>query len=189
MSVGTLRKALTKLESQGLLRRVQGSGNYVEAAGIRENVYALFRLELLDGGGLPTAHVISVDHLPKPDDLPSFGTANHGTRIRRLRFLDAEAIAIEEIWLDAGVGVIDQSALTQSLYQTYKTELGVWVSRIEDRVTIGTVPDWSPDAFEPTSGSLSGFVERFSWADMASPIEFSRTWFDTSRAAYVQRLA
>ncbi|MCJ8336829.1 MAG: GntR family transcriptional regulator, partial [Epibacterium sp.] len=33
-----------------------------------------------------------------------------------------------------------------------------------------------------------GFIERFSWADGLAPVEFSRTWFDTDKALYVQRL-
>ncbi|MDO5528339.1 MAG: GntR family transcriptional regulator, partial [Paracoccus sp. (in: a-proteobacteria)] len=70
-SVGTLRKALAELEARGLLTRRQGSGNYIRASAQPQGIYALFRLERIDGGGgLPTAQVQSVDRLPKPSDLP-----------------------------------------------------------------------------------------------------------------------
>ncbi|MEM7440616.1 MAG: GntR family transcriptional regulator [Pseudomonadota bacterium] len=100
IAVGTLRKALVDLEEKGFLDRRHGSGNYIrhnpEAAGI----YALFRLELIAGGGLPTAQILSTERLQKPADLPEFGTSNDAHRIRRLRFLSDIPCAMEEIWLD-----------------------------------------------------------------------------------------
>ena len=60
IAVGTLRRALAILEDKGLLNRIQGSGNYVQAKASVPSVYSFFRLELLDGGGLPTADIIDV---------------------------------------------------------------------------------------------------------------------------------
>jgi len=60
VSVGTLRKALGELERLGLLERRQGSGNYVRSVAAPDGVYAFFRLELPEGGGLPTAEVLDV---------------------------------------------------------------------------------------------------------------------------------
>lgn len=186
-SVGTLRKALADLEGKGLLRRVQGSGNYIQKSKKATGVYAMFRLELLDGGGLPTAEVISVDVLPKPDDLPSFGLSEFGTRIRRRRWLNDVAIAVEEIWLDASVGTLSMNVLSDSLYQTYFKRLYFWVTRAEDRVSIAAFPDWTPVDFAAPH-SQCGYIERFSWTDAREAVEFSRTWFDPRNAVYVQRL-
>ena len=63
VSVGTLRKALAELEAQGILERVQGSGNYIRSAPEAAGVYSMFRLELPEGGGLPRALVISVQDM------------------------------------------------------------------------------------------------------------------------------
>ncbi|MFK7876821.1 MAG: GntR family transcriptional regulator [Paracoccaceae bacterium] len=188
VSVGTLRKALALLEQKSLLRRVQGSGNYVDAAGMRDTLYAMFRLELPQGGGLPTATVLSVDVLTKPEDLPQFGTSDRATRMRRLRQLDQIEIAVEEIWLDAGAGTLTQDQVFPSLYDTYQRQLGLWISRAEDRVTLGAVPDWANGTFHMRSGVAVGFAERYSWSQDATPVEYSRTWFDPVRAVYVQRI-
>ncbi|WP_298912156.1 GntR family transcriptional regulator [uncultured Roseobacter sp.] len=186
-SIGTLRKALADLESKGLLRRVQGSGNYIRKSAKAAGVYAMFRLELLSGGGLPTADILSVESQIKPSDLPPFGTSSRATRIRRQRYLNDVAIAVEEIWLDASVGELSADLLSDSLYQTYLKRLHFWITRAEDRVSIGALPDWTPSLFG-SSGQPSGYIERFSWSDQPHPIEFSRTWFDTAKAVYVQRL-
>ena len=97
LAVGTLRKALADLEYRGLLERVQGSGNYIRSGAEASGVYALFRLELIRGGGLPTAETLSVDFLPKPGDAPDFGPSESAHRVRRLRRLGGRSAALEEI--------------------------------------------------------------------------------------------
>lgn len=188
VSVGTLRKALNRLEERGLLKRLQGSGNYIQASGARDSVYAMFRLELPEGGGLPRAQVLSVTPMDKPAELPEFGSSDVATRIRRLRRLNDTIIAVEEIWLDRDSGSVDPAALSESLYHYYKSVLGFWITRAEDRVGIATVPDWAPQDFTLPAGAPVGFIQRFSWSDRPEPVEYSRTWFDCDRAVYVQRL-
>ncbi len=187
-SVGTLRKALNILVKKQMLERIQGSGNYVRHGGQNDSIYAMFRLELLEGGGLPRAHILDVTAMEKPSDLPEFGTSSKATRIRRLRFLNDTIIGVEEIWLDADAGEVSESAISDSLYHFYQERLGFWITRAEDRVGIGSVPEWAPSEFTKPAGTITGYIERFSWADGVRAVEFSRTWFDTERALYVQRL-
>ncbi|MEO0764775.1 MAG: GntR family transcriptional regulator [Pseudomonadota bacterium] len=188
VSVGTLRKALRDMGEKGLIEAVQGSGNYVRSGGDTGTVYAMFRLELLEGGGLPRAEVLSLDHMGKPGDLPDFGTSQKGTRIRRLRMLNDTIIAVEEIWLDGDAGMIEETMISESLYATYRKALGLWILWAEDRVSLNNVPDWAPDTYAPRPGDTVGYIERLSWSDRPDAIEFSRTWFDPARAVYVQRL-
>lgn len=188
VSVGTLRKALGALEEQGRLTRVQGSGNYIRAGAGATGIYAMFRLELPEGGGLPRARVLSVEVLDKPADLPKFGQSVRATRIRRLRFLNDTPVALEEIWLDLAAGRIDPAQLSDPLYRHYWRVLGLRIMRVEDRVSIAEVPGWRPADFPRPAGRMAGFVERFSWAEAPAPVEFSRSWFDPDRARYVQRM-
>lgn len=189
ISVGTLRKALAELEKQKLLERVHGSGNYVRASGNPSGVYAFFRLELVQGGGLPTAEILDIERLPKPDDLPSFGVSPQGHRIRRQRFLDGTPAAVEEIWLDASyVETLSRDEISESLYLYYRQALNLWITRVEDRVGIGHVPDWAPDGFGQRPGASSGLVERLSYAKDGRIAEFSRNWFDVDTARYITRM-
>ena len=188
VSVGTLRKALAELEKKGMLARVQGSGNYIRESGLQGSVYAMFRLELPEGGGLPRAEILSVDHMAKPADLPVCGVSERASRVRRLRSLNDTIIAIEEIWLDAAAGQVDADLVSDSLYRYYQQHLGFWIARAEDQVSVHRLPDWTPPAFPKPSGETVGYVERFSWSDTQALVEFSKTWFDPDRARYVQRL-
>lgn len=198
-SVGTLRKALADLAAKGLLDRVQGSGNYVRARPVEGSVYAFFRLERVRGGGLPTAQVLNVERLPKPEAAPPFGPSAQGHRIRRLRRLDGEPIALEEIWLDgARTPRIREADLSESLYLFYRRDLHLVIGRVEDRIGTAPAPDWrapewlGPDAaagaFGVAPGQPAGHVERLGWDQSGAAVEYSRTWFDGERARYVSRM-
>lgn len=109
-TVRTLRKSLAELEKNGMLERVQGSGNYVRYNADARSIYSMFRLELPTGGGLPSADILTVEYSEKPADLPDFGTSKHASMIRRLRYLDDIVIAVEEIWLDGDSGRVGPRA-------------------------------------------------------------------------------
>lgn len=189
VAVGTLRKALARLQEQGLLERVQGSGNYIRARSDVESVYAFFRLERLEGGGLPSAKVLEVLRLRKPADAPNFGASKMAHRIRRVRFLDDEPVALEEIWLDQRFArALKVRDLMESLYHYYKLKLGLVIARVEDRLGISPVPDWATPESDLLPGTPAGHVERTSWGQDNLPAEYSRTWFNAARARYVSRL-
>jgi GntR family transcriptional regulator len=189
VAVGTLRRALALLEEKGLLQRIQGSGNYISARPNVESVYAFFRLELAEGGGLPTARVIEAVRRPKPADAPYFGASPAAHRIRRVRLLDDIPVALEEIWLDARFADrLKAQDLMDSLYFYYKKSFGLVIARIEDRVTVQLVPDWSPEAFPMPPGMAAGYIERLSFAQDNQPAEYSRTWFHPVLARYTIRL-
>ncbi|MEM8802301.1 MAG: GntR family transcriptional regulator [Pseudomonadota bacterium] len=189
VAVGTLRKALDDLVDKGLLARVQGSGNYVRHNPDAAGVYAFFRLERLEGGGLPTAEVLDVRRIKKPNDLPEYGQSKEAHRVRRIRFLSGEAAALEEIWLDgAWAKQISREDLSDSLYYYYRKTLGLLIAQVEDRVGVADLPDWGPIALGCRSGDTVGFVERWSRTSDGDIAEFSRTWFNPARARYIARI-
>lgn len=189
ISVGTLRKALADLADKGLLDRVQGSGNYVRARAGVESVYAFFRVELLEGGGLPTAELLSVARVSKDPSLPAFGESPDAHRIRRLRRLNGTPAVLEEIWLDGSYADhIAPRDLSESLYLFYRETLGLWITRAEDRVGLAPVPDWAPGTFAPRAGTACLMVTRVSRGQDGRLAEASRSWIDTDTAAYVARL-
>jgi len=189
IAVGTLRQALKSLTEKGLLDRVQGSGNYVRAKPDAASVYALFRLERVEGGGLPTARILSVDRCVKDPRLPVFGTHGEGHRIRRLRFLSGQVAAVEEIWLDAShADRLTAADLSDSLYLYYRQRLGLWIARAEDSIGQGPVPGWAPPDFPHPPGTPLPLITRVSWAQGGQSVEASFTWYDPRTVRYVARL-
>ncbi|MEY4749284.1 MAG: hypothetical protein RIQ60_1498 [Pseudomonadota bacterium] len=205
VAVGTLRKALAELQSRGMLRRRQGSGNYVQLPISGGSVYEFFRLEKLDGAGLPSADVLALDLVAPPplwhtavgagaDTEAAASLPSACWRVRRLRRLDRQPVALEEIWFDARhraeLGVGD---LHESLYYFYRQQFGFWISRVEDHVGLGQVPDWAPigapvdGQFGLPSGAVTVLIERRSWSQTERLEEVSRTWLDPAQARYAAR--
>lgn len=188
IAVGTLRKALAALEDRGLLERVQGSGNYVRALANVESVYAFFRLELLEGAGLPRADIVDVSRLNRPSEATGFSSKT-AHRIRRIRYLDDTVAALEEVWLDDRyTKLIEAPDLLDSLYYYYKQTFGLVISEVRDSVGVSAVPDWHPASFGLNAGDAAGYVERHGFDQQGEAAEYSRTWFDHNVARYTNRL-
>jgi GntR family transcriptional regulator len=177
------------LQKQDLIRSKQGSGNYINIGPQAANIYSFFRLEALNGAGLPTARLLSVDRLAKPENAPHFGPDSAAFRFRRLRFLDHQPAALEEIWLDGSVADhIAPEEISESLYHTYQTRFGLWIVRAEDHVSFAPTPSWGIDQFGLRPGETAGYVERIAWANTGAALEFSRNWYDPSVSRYVARI-
>lgn len=187
IAVGTLRHALDMLVDKQLLERVQGSGNYVRARANVPSIYKFLRIERKQGGGLPTAEVLSIDHLAAPR-AAGFISPN-GFRFRRLRFMDDVPAAMEEIWLDGVVtDRIDEAAVSDALYLYYSDVLGVVITAAEDRINVAPAPSWTDPRFGLRPGDMAGYIERTGRTHTGATVEFSMTWFDPNQINYVSRL-
>lgn len=192
VAVGTLRKALAKLESDGLLERRQGSGTYVRSSLSSQSVYQLFRLELIEGGGMPNADTLAVDPATDADVAQQLGLPAKTAlwRIRRLRFLNHTPAAAEEMWIDQRHDPkLTAEKLHESLYKHYRDQFDFWISHVEDRISCALAPAWVASLLHKPDAALVGYVERLSWANTGRCEEFSRTWFDPAVARYISRLS
>ena len=80
------------------------------------------------------------------------------------------------------------SDLSDSLYYYYRNSLGLMIARVEDRIGLSELPDWSVPDIGCKRGAPVGFVERWSRSTGGDIAEFSRTWFNPDRARYVARI-
>ena len=191
VAVGTLRKSLALLESQGVLERIQGSGTYVRQTRGTAQIYELFRLELSDGPGLPTAHILDLSQQPLPAQCPALVPAGGACwRVRRMRFLSGQPVALEEIWFPASACPdLNLQELGDSMYLFYQQRLGIWIARVEDQISAAPAPDWAALPLGLLPGDCSGYIERVSWTASNQLAEFSKTWFDPAVCRYSSRMS
>ena len=188
VAVGTLRKALKRLEDQGLIERRQGSGNYVADTRAAGGLYGFFRLERIGGGGQPTAELLSVDRTELPAEFRSLSDWRSAHRIRRLRRLGGVAAALEEIWLDGTVTDSLGTDLPGALYRHYADAFGLRIAEVTDAVGTARTPGWAPQAFAPGPGAVVGHVLRRACDGQGRCREISETWFDTAKVRYANRI-
>ena len=189
VAVGTLRKALTELETRGLLARKHGSGTYVAHPVISttnaKSVYEFFRLVLVNGGGLPTALSLNLELASCPKAALAFANDTDCYRLRRIRYLNNMPAALEEIYFDAGKNkALALSDLSEALYLFYQERLHFWIARVEDHVGLGSVPDWSQSG----AGTPCPLIERRAYSSDNVLREYSRTWINSDKARYVNRI-
>lgn len=192
VAIGTLRKALSKLENDGVLERRQGSGTYAKATLNNRTVYQLFRLELLEGGGMPNADTLSVTAAENAYVAGQLGLDKNTPLwcIRRLRYLNQTPAAAEEIWIDQKHDPsLNAESLLESLYKHYRDHFDFWITHIEDRISCSCAPDWATDLLGKQPETVLGFVERLSWSNNNRVEEFSSTWFDPAVVRYTSRLS
>ena len=190
ISVGTLRKSLKDLEMKGALFRKQGSGNYIKFNTKFNSIYSFFRVELTDGGGLPSAKNLDINLVKKPKTSPFFGESDKCLRIRRLRLLDNVPCVLEEIHLDAiKTDGLEFDNISQSIYLFYKDVLNLRITSAKDSATLLPVPVWSPEEFKVMSHQETVCIERLAYDQVGAPVEFSRSWIDTSIARYMARIS
>jgi len=191
VAVGTLRKSLSLLEAQGVLERIQGSGTYVRQTTSSQQIYELFRLELREGPGLPTAHILEVALQQEPADLlPKALVGPLCWRVRRLRFLNQTPVALEEIWFSARqCPQLEVQDLGDSMYLFYQQRLGIWIARVEDQISVDAAPSWSVPPLGLLAHQAAGYIERLSWTANNTIAEFSKTWFDPAVCRYTARMS
>ena len=196
VAVGTLRKALTVLEEDGLLERRQGSGTYVKKPPEGGAIYQFFRLELLDGGGMPTATTLSAE-LKKNEEVASvLGSVKTKSIkssqpfwcIKRLRYLNRTPVAAEEIWFEGKYSEsLSVENMHESLYMHYREEFNFWITHVADEVSCEVAPDWACETLDLPKGSVLGWVKRRGWANNGKVAEFSQTWFNPAACRYMAR--
>lgn len=189
VAVGTLRKALASLEDEGLLERRQGSGTYVRRAPTGTAIYHFFRLELLEGGGVPTADVVSLSQqqcelvAAKLTDKPA-----QQWQVRRLRRLNNKPAAAEEIsFAVAHDPALKQATLHESLYEHYREHFGFWIARVEDQISCEPAPDWAAELLGLAKNTCCVRVERRGFSNTDRVEEYSSTWFDPACCRYLAR--
>ena len=168
-------------ERKGIAGARQGSGNYVRAGRSGDASMRSFGLNLLEGGGLPTAEVLSCD-LAKPAICPDSALsegAPHPPVAAAERALRGAGRDLARCAMPAG----RRDDLSESLYLFYKA-LG-FGSRGPRTGSAWASADWAPD-IRPTPGRTVGLSNGQLGQDGAMPK--IRAPGLTRRARYVPRL-
>lgn len=169
VSRATIRKALERLETDGLIYRVTGKGIFVAPPKLRVVLPELlsFSEEMQKRGMIPSTRILDVEPIEAPELIGEELSLAAGAEVlvvRRVRLGDGQPIVYSESYLPHELGVAVTDDFTSSLYDLIVAKSGRSVEAAKHSIE-GAVLE----------GEVAQFLEV---ADGFPGLRFNRTGYD-----------
>ncbi len=179
VSVGTVKRTLSLLVSEGILYRRQGRGTFVNRPDFTRSFIRFFRYDTKDGTETPspTSRVIYAKIVPVPEIVQPhlrLQPADAVIAVRRVRLLNGEPFMWEDLFLAyetfAGFEKMDiENAL---LYPIYDKSFGVPIVWAEEYLEPRTADDRTASILGIRSADPVIYIERIAYSNWDAPVEF-----------------
>jgi GntR family transcriptional regulator, nutrient-sensing system regulator len=188
----TLRKALAELSGEGVLRRTQGSGNFVAPPKIVHVRQLTSMTEDLDAEEMRvTSRVLEFHRQRASREIAARLEIPTGARILRLvrlRCVDDEPLAIEEAHLPGRFpGMEGKLAQRGSLYATLRECYDTVIASVEDTVETGIATPAEADLLTIAAGQPMLLIHRTARDAGARVVEWTRSIYRGDRFRFVAR--
>jgi GntR family transcriptional regulator len=183
VALGTMRKALDLLVTDGLLERFQGRGTFVRRANFNASLFRFFRFQSVEGERrIPESRIIRRQVLRAPSAVAQSLRLVERTeviRLNRLRFVDEAPVLLEDIWLPKAkfeaLLRIETIAYGNLLYPMYEKHCGQIVASAEETLTVEALDGADAKLMRMRSGSPVIVIERTAFDFDRVPIEWRRS--------------
>ena len=191
VAVGTLRKALLDLASEGVVQRRQGKGTVVACHDSDAVLFRFFNLRAADGRMLrPESRVLTRGRMQaEPQDARELGLKDNASviRITRVRDVGGAPILFEHILLDAArFGRLETypEILPNTLYQLYQMEMGATVHRAREALRAVSAEGECAHELNVAEGTPLLHIRRVALDYGGAPIELRLSWVNTQSLHY-----
>jgi GntR family transcriptional regulator len=195
VSRATIRQAVGDLESEGLLRRVQGKGTFVSTPKIQHGpILTSFSDLLRSQGHTPSHRLLSSEVVPAPDEVARGLHLDEGTPCRELErvlLADGEPVGVSKTWLPLAVLGVHDAAIAEgtadgrSLYQLLSESSPDLVpDRASETIDPALAGDTESELLGCEPGTALLFIRRASWTAMDQPLEWTQLQFVPGRYQY-----
>lgn len=180
VAIGTVRKAVDTLVSEGLLLRSQGRGTFVRRPNFDASLARFFRQVNASGGReIPSSRILSKE-LQKPSKAVAKALAlksgEQVLRMERLRVIDERTLFHEEIWLPASRFIvlldIDSTTFGDLLYPFYEKQCGQCIASARETLTVGSADAEVARTLSIEPGNPIVIIERTALGYDRSPLEY-----------------
>lgn len=190
VSIGTVRKAVDGLVSEGLLERRQGSGTYVRRPSFDASLFRFFQIRGTDGGpsSIPSSQLLMRATVSAPREARLALDTDDVIKIIRLRSLADQPILYEHIYIPTerftGFETMPREQLGPLLYPIYFEYFGVLVKRAIDDLSFDTSTAEVAKRLEIDRGDPIVVIRRTAFDIDGVPVEWRIARGSTRRFNY-----
>jgi GntR family transcriptional regulator len=194
VSVPTLRAALTRLETIGLVQLEHGRGTFVRGPQLRwEAKFRSFSETVRESGAVPGARLLDADTRVSNARVAAQLGLQEGAPVhylRRLRLADDAPLAVEESYLPAQrlPDLLELYRDPMSLYDLLERSYGLHLVAGQHTVEAALIGQDDAEVLQVAIGSAALRVETLAYDSAHTPIECGYSVFPGDRYRYVTRL-
>ena len=188
----TLRRALGRLEAQGLIVRKHGKGNFIAEPKIERQTGRLvsFTNGMQRRGLSPGAKVISIEQrqveaaIAKQLNVPVLTPVHY---VLRLRMINQEPVMLEQLWVPVNCfpGLEQQDLNNRSVYEIMETEYGISMTNAERSLEPVIATEYEAELLGIEEGTPLMLEQRLGFDQNANCVEFSKDLYRGDRFRFV----
>jgi GntR family transcriptional regulator len=191
----TARQALTELERQGYLFRLQGKGTFVATPKLDQPLASLtsFTEDMRRRGLEPGAHVLTAGQVTAERRVARALDVAEGTavfKLERLRLAGGDPMALEasHIPVSLAPGLLDDGPVRGSLYQFLEGRYGIKLVRATQSLESVAASSYEGEILHVREGTPLLLLERISRDAADRPVEFVKSLYRGDRYRFTTEL-
>ncbi|WP_089177391.1 GntR family transcriptional regulator [Bosea sp. AS-1] len=192
----TIRKAIENLVARGLVEIRRGKGTFVTEPKIRQDLTELsgFVEDMIALGRNPTARLLDKRPVPASDTVAAHLGVAVGTqvyRIERVRLADGVAMSFDETYLplDIGEKIVSNDLEAEPIFSLLENKYGLPLVEAEYQLEAITADERVAQALEIASGSPIFLIERTSYCEGPTPIDYEKLYYRGDLIKFTTRLS
>lgn len=178
----TVRQALSRLATDGLITTRRGGGTFVTRRRLFGSVNLLgsFSGEARAQGRAPTTRLIDAELVEPEPELRrtlQIGGGRSAIRVRRVRMLDGEPVSLQTAYLPAYLcsAVLEADLATTSLYKLLREACGLTPAEGKEVLSATVLDAWEAEVLGSTPGQPAFLLKRLTTDVKGRPVEFVKS--------------
>lgn len=175
----TIRNAIAPLVAEGMFDRSRGRGTFLRTARCEQWVGRLLGFQELveEAGHTPGARIIASGMIPAPDDVGAALKERAVWQLRRVRFADDVAVAVEHAFYPPDIGLVleNRDLVSIMMYRVFEDDLGLTIRHGSQTISACMSGPRETEELDLTEPTALLFMERLTLADDERPVELLRS--------------
>ncbi|WP_338449718.1 GntR family transcriptional regulator [Niallia oryzisoli] len=183
----TVRQALTLLENNGQLYRIQGKGTFVSEQKIEQHLLGLtsFTEDMTARGLKPSSHLLHFEIIPAGLQVANqlqIKEYDPVYEIKRIRLADDVPMALETNYISANLikGLTEQ-IINQSIYAYMEEQLGLIIENATQTIESSIAEEKEADFLKIKSGAPVMLIQRNTFLQDGTPVELVKSIYRADR--------